>query len=469
MNDTMDRGSDSEELQAQYRGGCGVDSIAGDDAVPSEIPEAAYFLENCEEKKFPEDPRTAVPDNQPLRELSTEEVVDQLSELLEAYSEKLSKPENVERLSENSGESVDMIRFDIEMIKKMSDRDLLRSWLNDGDTDLSEYIEEWVEAQGYSEAATPLGRGVNINAGHNISAVIIPEIWRVLSRNAVLHKMPSNDQLTLRLLHEVYTENQNEIAETCRIGYWPGGSEELEKNLFSLDYVMAWGDDSTISAIRGKVHPTTRFVPFHFEFGAYLVDRETQQNYDEELLRDISRDFSWGDQLLCFSPLVMVIEESENTDEFLADLAEVLEEYSTEYEMGVMPQEEKMNITRTKKIARDSGGLISDWENDTTVIQKEGLERSDIAEFHSFRFVKAHRVDDLESALDTVGSIGNLQEFILATSEERTEVIRDMILDTNAKRIVPPGGAPPMKPIPWDGKHPVNELLKWVTDERTPD
>jgi len=462
----MERSSDSEEVQAQYRGGCGVDSIALDDEKPDNIPEKAYILEDGEEANFPENPKKALPENDSLVDLSTDELVSMFSDMLESYAERLRTDENMERLAKNSGESKDMIKFDIQLIEHMSDEDLLRSWLHDGDTDLSEFIEDWKEAEGYYETAAPLGKGVNINAGHNIGAVIVPEIWRVLSRNSVLHKMPSNDQLTLKILHNVYKEYDNPIAETCKIGYWPGGSREMEENLFSLDYVMAWGDDSTIASIRGKLSPTARFIPFHFEFGSYIVDEETQESYDEELLENIAKDFSWGDQLLCFSPLVMIIKETDNTEKFLEDLADKMEEYTENYQTGVVPEEEEMNITRTKKIARDSGQLISDWSNQTTVIEKQGLETSDVAEFHSFRFVKAHRVESLEKALETVGSVRNLQEFILATSDERRLELRDKILETNAKRIVSPGGAPPALPIPWDGKHPVNELLQWVTDER---
>ncbi len=462
----MEREGDADEIQAQYRGGCGTDSLGTEDIEPEQIPEESYILEEGEQKDFGENPHASIPDNQPLRELSTEQVIDQLSEMLEAYADEILKEENLDRLVRETGESRDMLKFDAEMIRQFADTQTLKDWLQDGNTDLSDYIEGWQEAQGYEETAEPLGGGVNINAGHNVGAVIAPEIWRVLSRNAVLHKMPSNDQLTLRILHNVYRKYDNAISKTCKIGYWPGGSQEMEENLFSADYVMAWGDDSTIAAIREKVSPTTRFVPFHFEFGAYLVDEETQLDYSEELLERIAKDFSWGDQLLCFSPLVMVVEKSDNTEKFLEDLAEALEKYTEGYEMGQIPEEDEMNITRSKKIARDYDNLVSDWDNQTVVVKHEGLERSDIAEFHSFRYIKAHVVDDLSESLKTVGSVRNLQEFILATTEERRQALRDEILDTWAKRIASPGGAPPMLPIPWDGKHPVNELLKWVTDEK---
>lgn len=462
---SMEREGDADDIQAQYRGGCGTDEIGTEEFQLDSIPDSAYVLKDGSETDLPDNPVSVIPENKPLREMSNEAVVDQLSELLQEYADELLKAENLEQLVKVTGESADMLRYDANLIRQYSDPELLRSWLVHGETNLSSYIEGWHEAHGYEQTAEPLGRGVNINAGHNVGAVIAPEIWRVLSRNAVVHKMPSNDQFTLKLLHEVYRRHDNPVANTCRIAYWPGGSDDLERNLFSADYVMAWGDDSTIDAIRGKVSPTTRFTPFHFEFGACLVGAEVQESPDDELLRNIAKDFSWGDQLLCFSPLVMVVEKSEYTEAFLEQLAEALENYEQEYSMGEVPDEERMNITRSKKIARDYGNLVSDWSNETTVVKHDGLERSDIAEFHSFRYVKAHVVEDLGEALQTVGSVRNLQEFILATSKQRHRDLRADILDTWAKRIVRPGGAPPAAPITWDGKHPVNELLKWVTDE----
>lgn len=463
----MTRTSDSDEVQAQYRGGCGVDSVGSESRIPSSVPEEAYVLDGDAEAAFPDNPKAAIPDNAALVELETDDVVAMLSDVLEQYAARLREPENVEKLLRVTGESRDMLEYDVGMIEGFAREETLYDWLEDGETDLGRLIDEWQEATGYDERAAPLGRGVNVNAGHNVGAVVVPEIWRVLSRNSVLHKMPSNDQVTLRILHDLYSEMDNAVADTCAVGYWPGGSEELERNLFSADYVMAWGDDATIDSIQSRLSPTTRFVPFHFEFGAYLVDETTQANASDELLDAVVKDFSWGDQLLCFSPLVMIVEESPHTDQFLTRLAERLEAYTGTYSMGAVPDSERMNITRTKKIARDAGNLVSDWANETTVVQQEGLDTADVAEFHSFRFVKAHRVEDLETALETVGDVRNLQEFVLATTDERRRELRDRIVHTNAKRIVAPGGAPPTIPIPWDGKHPVDELLKRVTDERT--
>lgn len=466
----MSREGDSKQLQAQYRGGCRVEnmeSVDREDAKISEIPEEAYVLEDGEKKDFPGIPRKAVPDGETLRDISPERRVELLADMMEEFADRLSTEENLEKLQEITGESRDMVMYDIQVIRMLADEGNLMAMYKAGDNDLSEFLEEWKEDQGFYQKATSLGRGVNINAGHNISTVATPEIWRALAGNAVLHKMPSSDQHTLKILHDIYSERDNPVANTCQIAYWPGGSKELEENLFAIDYVLAWGDDPTIDSIRSKLSPTTKFVPFHFEFGTYMVDTETQENYDEELLKRIAEDFSWGDQLLCFSPLVMIIEDSENTEKFLKDLSEVLEEYrEEEYEMGEVPEKERMGITRSKKTARDYGKLISDWENKTTVVQKQGLERSDISEFHSFRYIQAHRVESLEKALDKVGHVRNLQEFILATSDENRLELRDRILETNAKRIVSPGGAPPTLPIPWDGKHAVNELTRWVTDER---
>lgn len=463
----MARQGDTEGIRAGYRGGCGADTLQTEDHIPSSLPDGAYVLQEGERVDFPEDPREAIPDNYALRDTSSEEIIEYLETAITKFADKLLEEDNLGELQEVTGESKDMLRYDISIIRDMGSREYLEGLLQMGETDLSEYIEGWQKAQGYDERAVPLGKGVNVNAGHNVAAVIAPEIWRAVSKNAVMHKMPSSDQFTLEKLDETYRENPHPVADTFKAGYWPGGSKELERNLFSADYVMAWGDDPTIDSIKEKVAPTTNFVPFHFEFGAYLVDAETQENYDKELLGRIVADFSWGDQLLCFSPLLMAVEDhGDITDAFLEDVAEALEAYREEMELGTVPRDEKMKIAREKKTAQSYGELVSDFKNQTTVVLRDGFSENDLYEFFNFRFIDAHKVDSLEDAISVLGDNENLQEFILATDPNYGDDLRDQLVHTNAKRITAPGRAPPRQPIPWDGRHPINQLLKWVSDER---
>lgn len=460
-----ERYADSETLEAQYRGGCGADSIVSEVPPPDSIPEEAYVVDGGE-RPFPDDPTSAVPSPDPIRDVGTPEIIDYLSDVIPKYADRL-ETEYLDELQAVTGESTAMLRQDFEMIRSLSQESVLRDWLVAGDTDLRRYLDGWQDPGPYSETAVPIGSGVNVNAGHNVGAVAVPELWRALTKNAVLHKMPSNDQLTLRVLAEVYEDNPHPVAETSSVAYWPGGATELERTLFATDFVLAWGDDATIDAIQQRVAPTTRFIPFHFEFGAYLVDAATQRGYSETLLRQIATDFAWGDQLLCFSPLLMIVERCEETGTFLSDLAASLEEYSqTEYPMGAVPDEQVMKRTRTKRMARDRGELVSDWDNETTVVVREGLDRSDMEEFHTFRFVEAHTVDDLETAASLVGQSRNLQEFILATTTERGDSLRDALASTSATRIASPGGTQPELAIPWDGRHPTEQLVTWVSDER---
>ena len=461
----MSRNVDTESLQAQYRGGCGTDSLTTDEYVPDTIPDEAYVVSDGEEMSFPENPKAAIPSNERLRETSVDDIVTYLADTIPTFADRIEQ-EYFEDLREMTGESADMLQADLDLIRHLADSDRLRRWLTMGDTDLGAYLEDWQSVEEYDVRVEPIGQGVNVNAGHNVGAVVIPELWRALTKNAVLHKMPGSDQVTLRVLAETYADNPHPVADSFAVAYWPGGDEDLERNLYSADFAMAWGDDGTIRSIQRRVSPTTRFVPFHFEFGTYLVDAATQKAYDDKLLRAIAADFSWGDQLLCFSPLLMVVEECEATEKFLEDLADAMEAYSTEYEPGVVPDEEQMKRTRSKRMARDYGELISDLGADTTVVLKEGLSKADLTEFHSFRFIEAHSVDRLEDAINVVGDNPNLQEFVLASTAERGDDLRDHIAPTNAKRIAAPGGAAPSEPIPWDGKQPTVELVKWISDER---
>lgn len=464
-----ERLGDTDEVKVEYRGGCGADTYSTDGLVPEDLPESAYVLEDGRENDFPDNPKLAIPDPEKsgILDISVHEIAAYLEDVMEEYASRITRKENIEKLKQETGESEEMIRYDAQLMSNLATEKYIQGLLNFGDTDLSRYMGGYQDKDNYSLIASPLGKGVNINAGHNIAAVGIPEVWRALTKNAVLNKMPSNDQTTLRILDEIYREDSHPVADSFALAYWPGGSEGLERNLFSSDYVMAWGNDLTIKSIQEKVSPDTKFIPFHFEFGAYLVDKETQKGYDEDLLKNITQDFSWGDQLLCFSPLLMILEESENTERFLQDLSNVLEAYKEQYPMGAVPKGEKMKNIRSKRMSRNYGELVSDFSNDTVVTLKEGLEKSDLDEFHNFRYIEGHSVKVLEESLEVLGNNRHLQEFILATEAERGNELREKIVkNTKANRIASPGGAAPQDPIPWDGKHSLNEFLRWISDER---
>jgi len=461
-----DREADTGTIEAQYRGGCAADDATSTEYVPSEIPSDAYVLDGGGRADFPERPVEAIPSNAPLRDVSTGAVIEYLSTVVPEYADRLAAEPVFTELLAETGESADMLANDIEFIRNLANPDYLRGLLRIGRTDLGEYLDGWRPADGYAERALPLGRGVNVNAGHHVGTMIVPELWRALTRNAVLHKLPSSDRTTLRVLHETYRDNPHPVADTFAAAYWPGGAAELERGLYAADYVMAWGDDATIDAIRGRVSPTTRFLPYHFEFGVYLVDAATQRERDGELLRAIARDFSWGDQLLCFSPLLMVIEGCDATEPFLRDLASALEAYTDEYEMGSVPASERIQLTRAKRIHRDAGTLVSAFDSETTVVLEEGLSEADLEEFDTFRFVEAHRVETLADAVSTLEGNRHLQEFVLATTDDRGDDLRRRLFETGATRVVPPGRAAPRKPVPWDGTHQLNALVRWVTDER---
>lgn len=459
-----ERNADTDDIRTEYRDGCGASDLSVPDETPDSIPDSAYIYRNGREESFPANPKAVIPDNALLVDTPILTVIDHLSDLLTAFADRL-QDDHIETLVDSTGESRDMVRSDLEAIRAAADPKMLEGWLTIGE-DLRSSLCTWKNEGEYEVTARPLGRGVNVNAGHNVSAVVFPEIWRALSKNAVVHKIPSGDRHTLKLLKDVYEDYSNPVSNTCAVAYWPGGSRDLENNLFSADYVMAWGDDPTISAIRSRVAPTAEFIPFHFEFGVYLVDEAFQHECTRTELEQIAADFSWGDQLLCFSPLVMLVERSDVTDQFLNEFADVLEGFRETYTMGAVPEEAKRKIARSKKTAQQSGNLVSDWDNETTVVRTDGLSAGDSHEFHNFRFVDAHTVGSLEESVRTLGANRHLQDFVVAVrNEDKRQRLRDVIASTEANRITSPGGAVPTLPVPWDGKQPLQRLVTRVTDE----
>lgn len=240
-----------------------------------------------------------------IRKYSYDKRVKFVSKVLTNLAEKARN--HIVELGEETGQSQEMLEDEIDKIEMASDKRYLNKVKEIGGLNLEHSIDDWTydpETNQYRKAA-PLGKGVSVNPGHNPAGLVMPIIWPPLSGNSILHKMPSKDQLTLKLLNEVFEELENPVAESSAIAQWKGGDEDLinfEEKIFSKDYVMAWGDDSTIKAISRKVPPHTRLIPFHYEYGCYMVGQAFQRNYEEEVMMDIAEDFSWGDQNVCFPP-----------------------------------------------------------------------------------------------------------------------------------------------------------------------
>lgn len=408
------------------------------------------------------------PDNT-VKDLSYSERVEYVSETLDKLGSKAR--EHLDELVEETGQSPEMLKEEISKIEMASDERYLNMIKDIGGSYLGEAMEDWVyDAEtNQHKKAVPLGKGVCINPGHNPAQMSLSVPWPILAGNSVLHKMPSKDQLTLKLLHEVFEEEDNPVSESSAIAQWKGGGkglEDFEREVLSQDYVMAWGDDSTIEAINRKRPPYTRPISFHHEYGAYMVDEHIQKNYDDDLLRKIAEDFSWGDQNVCFSPQIMLLEDhGKATEKFMDDFVGAMEETANKWPRGDLPESAAKSIRDDIWTAEDFEWLKADHEDFTVTLRDQPPEK--LGGFNGYRFVEAYKVDDLEEGIGVIEKSRNLQDIVLATSDSRRDSLRDKVATkTNANRITVPGEALPSRPIPWDGKIPLEQLVEWTTDER---
>lgn len=73
--------------------------------------------------------------------------------------------------------------------------------------------------------------------------------------------------------------------------------------------------------------------------------------------------------------------------------------------------------------------------------------------------------DEYSARLERTNAPGRVEEF--SDFYKLPPVDRREFKDHPRELIVTDlGGAPPRKPIPWDGRHPLIQLVRWISDER---
>lgn len=217
-----------------------------------------YYLYNGRKIEIPQQPEKLLPSQEAmenLRKTSINDVMGLISSALFSLSKLAIEKENLERFVKETGWSEDTLLSTFENVKLIGSRDYLNTLLKFQLHD-TEFLDKWLPvSQNVYAHAEPHGRGVNIGAGNSPISSVLPEVWRVLTKNACVHKMPSGDKITLELLDGVYSseEKYHPLKVTFIPCYWPGGTVEIENPLFaSSDYVMAWGNDSSVDSVRRR-------------------------------------------------------------------------------------------------------------------------------------------------------------------------------------------------------------------------
>lgn len=433
----------------------------------------AYYLQRGEKVEIlqPQKLLPAQEELENLRNTSIYNIMDILSSALFGLSKIATEKENLKRFVEETGWSEDTIISTFDKVKLIGSKQYLNSLLQYQLRDI-EFLEKWLPVgQEVYVHAEPLGRGVNIGAGNSPISSILPEVWRSITKNACVHKMPSGDKITLELLNQVYLSEEKyyPLQGTFTACYWPGGCEEVENPLFKLiDYVMAWGSDSHVESARLRTPFPKRFLGFGQEYGMTVIEDSVinDEKKRKENADGVALDVSFGDQMYCTSTQFSFVEKSNdgNVKKFLQDLNDSMENLRKILKPGKMQESTKMDIRQEKETAMFTGKLFYGPNNLDYLVVYDETPPTELGMFPQHRFLRVYGVNNLSETFKYANK--NMNNVSIAASDKTRQYLRNEFSKRGVKRIVSPGGTLPALPvIPWGAELPLTRLVEWHTDE----
>ncbi|HJL19689.1 MAG TPA: acyl-CoA reductase [Sandaracinaceae bacterium LLY-WYZ-13_1] len=219
--------------------------------------------------------------------------------------------------------------------------------------------------------AAPAGLGVLVLAGNVFTACVQPWSLGLIARAPLLVKASSEDDVLPRLFAEALAAQDPVLGEACAVVTFPGGTPALEATLLSrADVVNAYGSDTTLASIRGRLSPTTHFVPHGHGLGVGYVAALDSRDASRQAAEAFALDVAAYDQRGCMSPhAIFVAPGALGGAAFAEDLAAALDRRAEELPRGALPVDVGGAQLQWRSVARVRGTL---HEGDGWAVGYEG-------------------------------------------------------------------------------------------------
>ena len=174
----------------------------------------------------------------------------------------------------------------------------------------------------------------------------------LLMRSASLIKLPSGDAAGWgRIFHASLSEVAPVLASCVTALEWPGGEAVCDRALCeSVDLVLAYGSDATLSALRGLCPPATPLLGYghRVSFGLLLLGAD-----EDAAARGFATDVLLYDQGGCLSPQTILVEGSRCRAQAFADrLAAALSAAAQEYPLPHRTTHAARRVREARLLAR---------------------------------------------------------------------------------------------------------------------
>ena len=307
-------------------------------------------------------------------------------------------------------------------------------------------------------------------------------IRALLVKSSVILKPGRGDAVLPVLFAQGLQEQDPDLAGNLGILYWPGDDRDrTEMVLASVDLVVAYGNDETVSWVRSRLPAQVPLRAYRHRMGFALVGRGSLirgagegQNPEGawSAAQGAARAIALFDQRGCVSPQVIFVEEGGEVGvtEWARLLARALQEVETVLPSGRVPSREAVAIQHLRAAGEVGeamgrslvlhGGSLAPW---TVMVQTQG----EVEPTCQNRTVRVIPVADGREALEELERWkAFLQTVVLEGFGHRTPAIRESLARLGVSRVTSLATAP--WPPPWwhhDGGDPLRELVRWTDAE----
>ena len=233
------------------------------------------------------------------------------------------------------------------------------------DAELGTYrvVDEWVNNQVARIRAFPRGRALHILVGNVPIAGLYSILRSIITKNQTVVKLATRDIISsLYFALSLIKENtpMHPISRSISVFYCDRNSSHLKKLIHTSDIVCAWGQGSSIEALKKDVPYGVPFLEFGPKRSLSLVYLEDDSVLDKVAMR-IANDFSVYDQEACFSPQhLFVIGDSKK---LIPKICKWLDIQTRILPKGKMTSDIESHVYRAKLEAKYRGWDVYEGKN----------------------------------------------------------------------------------------------------------
>jgi len=312
----------------------------------------------------------------------------------------------------------------------------------------------------------------HIAAGNIPTPVFMSIVLGVLTRSAQFVKCASGTSFLPRMFAHSIHEADPKLGACLEIAEWKGGSADLEQALFAeADRVTATGRDETLAALRPRIPPTARVLPYGHRVSFGYITAEALSGFNaKKVIAHAATDVIAWDQLGCLSPHAIYVEHGGgiSAEEFAGKLAEELAQRENVEPRGQLTVEESATIASKRSFYKvraasspDTRLWCSEGSTAWTVVY-EADRRFQLSSLHRFIYMKS--VTDLDDLLQGAESIrGKVSTVGIAAPEDRAPEIATRLARWGVTRVCPLGKMQ-NPPLTWrhDGRPSLGDLITWT-------